>query len=794
MNTEIPLRIAKTSLDELVHFGTNFRPSGHTASVRYEEFGLAHDPFNAYVEVEFGETTEKYLIFRNYTPIEFKPSGSDIEYASYMAPLGRLAAGQIGHAGKVADRLGSLLAKARFNPRKDNGEWDGINPQIDYVGGNASSASLRLLIKELLAAGVPEEELIPVALNLVSRRAVVQVTELPDQAILDEIQDPIFRHSLSGAILITGAPGTGKTTVQIKRLAQKTKWDFLTENERAGLDRTTWRENEGWVFFTPTTLLKSYLKEALAKEKLAASDSNVKVWADYQLDVLRRIRFLQVNKHDDTFIRTRDDVQHVKDRSSATSARMAVQCFTWISSEIETHVRKLLELPDGFARPITRIASARPNLDREERKKIGYAALFRLIPDLFKKFREIPEFREQFYDSIVKTEPGFRAARIDPIEASVLLYVSLRWVRETWNSFENDNSRDIEGGPAYLLQDQQLIVAIDEATDFSAVELATMALLADPARESVSLSGDLMQRLTNTGITSWEELDLIAPKIPHFQLRRAYRQTDRLTKIAIQLYRAYSGDDDAATDSINPPENDPPVLAVQQATADEEAEWIGERIREIYELNGAQLPSIGVLVPNESEVEPFSRRLREELFDASIDVEASMKGQNLGTAAKVRVFCVDHIKGLEFESVFFCGIDRMAEHQADLIDKFVYVGLSRARSFLGMTFRSAFPEKLEVIRDQLTFENRFFAESRLKSWRSYIDAEDIADFTEAEQALLDRHFTFYCDLSQGTRPAENNAQRDFIRLAQPGSQHEPKDDHQRAFRKFLELRSSEQES
>jgi hypothetical protein len=49
-------------------------------------------------------------------------------------------------------------------------------------------------------------------------------------------------------------------------------------------------------------------------------------------------------------------------------------------------------------------------------------------------------------------------------------------------------------------------------------------------------------------------------------------------------------------------------------------------------------------------------------------------GQLAGQDNDVRVFDVQHIKGLEFEAVFFIGIDRLAERQQDLFEKYLYVG------------------------------------------------------------------------------------------------------------------------
>ena len=81
----------------------------------------------------------------------------------------------------------------------------------------------------------------------------------------------------------------------------------------------------------------------------------------------------------------------------------------------------------------------------------------------------------------------------------------------------------------------------------------------------------------------------------------------------------------------------------------------------------------------------------------SLELDASHGGQNLGDSARVRIFPVENIKGLEFEAVFYVGLDRMAEIHKDLIEKYVYVGLSRARSFLAVTFERQFPAKLKCI-------------------------------------------------------------------------------------------------
>jgi adenylate kinase family enzyme len=78
-------------------------------------------------------------------------------------------------------------------------------------------------------------------------------------------------------LLISGAPGAGKTTTIIKRLAQKKKPEFLLENgeiDTGELDtlRTTFNGATNWVLFISSELLRGYLREAVAQERLASRD------------------------------------------------------------------------------------------------------------------------------------------------------------------------------------------------------------------------------------------------------------------------------------------------------------------------------------------------------------------------------------------------------------------------------------------------------------------------------------------------------------------------------------------
>src|SRR5690606_37409181 len=106
------------------------------------------------------------------------------------------------------------------------------------------------------------------------------------------------------------------------------------------------------------------------------------------------------------------------------------------------------------------------------------------------------------------------------------------------------------------------------------------------------------------------------------------------------------------------------------------AAWIAQRIREVERIAG-QLPTIAVLVVAEADVGPVAAALDEELHGDNIKAVACQNGQVVGLDNDVRVFAVEHIKGLEFEAVFFVDLDELAGHEPDLFEKRLYVGATR---------------------------------------------------------------------------------------------------------------------
>jgi hypothetical protein len=98
-------------------------------------------------------------------------------------------------------------------------------------------------------------------------------------------------------------------------------------------------------------------------------------------------------------------------------------------------------------------------------------------------------------------------------------------------------------------------------------------------------------------------------------------------------------------------------------------------------------------------VQPIADALGRALEDTNIEVEACLGGKAVGQETDVRVFAVEYIKGLEFEAVFFVGVDHLAQVHPDLYDKYLYVGTTRAATYLGFTCEGSLPPPLSALRE-----------------------------------------------------------------------------------------------
>ena len=230
------------------------------------------------------------------------------------------------------------------------------------------------------------------------------------------------------------------------------------------------------------------------------------------------------------------------------------------------------------------------------------------------------------------------------------------------------------------------IIGIDEATDFCECDIYAMQSLLYNDYNSLTLCGDLMQRLTETGITSWDKIKPILPGMVPVEMQTSYRQSTSLLNVAKALYKDTIGEEPSYKAYMKSKKVPSPMAFV---SSDEsiKIKWIEERIDKVYKAYGKRLPSIAIFLNNKNDIKPFVEALRDTdfIFDAGIEIVDGSEGNVLASSNQIRVYPIDVVKGMEFDVVFFHNIDN-ASVDSTLIKRYIYVGVSRAAFFLGVTF------------------------------------------------------------------------------------------------------------
>jgi DNA polymerase III delta prime subunit len=317
------------------------------------------------------------------------------------------------------------------------------------------------------------------------------------------------------------------------------------------------------------------------------------------------------------------------------------------------------------------------------------------VPKRYRTFRRVRQEVKIWYSS-----ESFPATDLHPLELDLLLLTSLRAAGELLN--RPNIARRIDEPYWSALQTMQGLykhqILVDEATDFSPIQLGCMAALAHPQIRSFFACGDFNQRLTTWGSRTVADVRWVFPEIDIREISVAYRQSRQLNDLARSIVTVLGGGDRHVSLPANVDSDGQfPVLLEGVTDLSNVVAWLAARIREIEQFLG-QLPSTAVFVNTEVELQNVADALNAVLEDSNIRVVACPKGQVMGQDNDVRVFDIQHIKGLEFEAVFFVGIDRLAFSQPTLFDKYLYVGTTRAATYLGLTCDGSLPHAMENLR------------------------------------------------------------------------------------------------
>lgn len=325
------------------------------------------------------------------------------------------------------------------------------------------------------------------------------------------------------------------------------------------------------------------------------------------------------------------------------------------------------------------------------------------IPHRYRTFRRAKTQEKRWY--IDKT---FKAAELHPLELDIILLTYFRIARTFYSKRSvQRNLENVSWAALSTIVDRfKNQILVDEAADFSPIQLACMAALANPKIDSFIACGDFNQRLTTWGARTVEQMAWVAPSIRVEHINITYRQSRQLNELANKLMQM-SGEYDKAAElpkNINS-EGVAPALLEGASNLDELTDWLALRIVDIEKALNT-FPSVAIFVNSEQEVLPLTESLRPKLEDHNLRVVACQQGQSVGQDNDVRVFDIQHIKGLEFEAAFYVGIDELAKYHPELFDKYLYVGVTRAATYLGVTCHDTFPEQLADIKDFFEYDWR----------------------------------------------------------------------------------------
>ncbi|WP_272694938.1 ATP-binding domain-containing protein [Providencia sp. PROV144] len=321
------------------------------------------------------------------------------------------------------------------------------------------------------------------------------------------------------------------------------------------------------------------------------------------------------------------------------------------------------------------------------------------IPKRYRSFRREQQENASWYQT-----KGYEAHDIHPLELDLVLLTILRSASELLAS--SNVLRDIES-PLWsplqtVLSHNYNQVLVDEATDFSPLQLACMAALTHPRLLSFFACGDFNQRLTIWGSRSQNDLTWVFSDLDIREVTVAYRQSQQLNALARAIINIFgSTEQHVSLPKYVDNTGVAPALLEEASEQSQVISWLAKRIQEIEQFVG-QLPSTAIFVNSEENVAPIAEALNAVLEEHNIAVIGCHKGQAIGQEGSVRVFDIQHIKGLEFEAVFFIGVDQLAQSLPELFDKYLYVGTTRAATYLGVTCVGTLPQAIDSLREHFT--------------------------------------------------------------------------------------------
>ena len=226
-------------------------------------------------------------------------------------------------------------------------------------------------------------------------------------------------------------------------------------------------------------------------------------------------------------------------------------------------------------------------------------------------------------------------------------------------------------------------VFVDEVQDFTELQIFLMAEQADPKYHAVTLVGDMHQQLGRGNVRNIEACFPFRP-LTRYLLKENKRQ-ERVPQLAAtaMLFRALVQQDVRLIDTKQ-------IDKWRQDCSQGESRQfhdiffddLDEELLEVIECQ-PHGRTIAVICPEESMATSLEARLREPLATRTNRTSHVANRIDLAKKYMVHFSCAEHVKGLEFDTLIYTGMEYIDWRDAHQLNK-TYVTLSRPRKQLVM--------------------------------------------------------------------------------------------------------------
>lgn len=549
-------------------------------------------------------------------------------------------------------------------------------------------------------------------------------------ALIDREQFEIITRPETGIVVIQGGAGSGKTTVALHRLA------YLVALKPH--------------YFTPARLITIVFNKALAKyiskvlPALGAEATQSWVYQDWTAYFRRRyfpklpnqysehtpVSVIEIKRHPVMLQWLKNEIQACEEEfyqklkrvlSEIPEQETALQAWDALAhrplalrilllSRWSLGQEELLRVPACPNHVLkTRIqhliADLFPDLQQDPTSLIltiweeGFlhqsrleATFSELAPGVFTsaQFKEVREwslknYEKRHYAEVVLNEdylepPGPESQKLDEDDDTLLLLL----YQMTMGSFRGKKKKPI----------QYPHILVDEAQDFSPVELKLLLNTTPPTRRSLTLAGDFDQQITvGSQLGNWSEmfkyLDLEDASI--VPLKIGYRSTHEIIEVAKAVIGPLS-----VNQEWNAVRHGGPVELFKFQNHGHLINFLAEILIEV----GVREPAanVAILTRYSSQAD----LIFEGLHKADVPKIQRVKDQDFSFTPGIEISDIFQVKGLEFDYVVLIDVDEQTFPDDTKARNLLYVGVTRAAHQLWvMTCRQPSPLlPLELMKDR----------------------------------------------------------------------------------------------